>query len=81
MSWDIGVTPYQPAPFQWARRYDALLKLIKGDWWLAPTSMTTDAHGQVIFTGFLGDYELRSGSQRIPFALNDKGESSLAIQI
>lgn len=61
--------------------YDALLKLIKGDWWLAPTSMTTDAHGQVIFTGFLGDYELRSGSQRIPFALNDKGESSLAIQI
>ncbi len=26
LSWDIGVIPYQPIPFQWARRYRALLK-------------------------------------------------------
>lgn len=24
LSWDIGVIPYQPIPFQWARRYQAL---------------------------------------------------------
>lgn len=26
LSWDIGVIPYQPIPFQWARRYEAVLK-------------------------------------------------------
>lgn len=25
-TWDFGVIPYQPAPFQWGRRYDALLQ-------------------------------------------------------
>ena len=25
LTWDFGVIPYQPAPFQWARRYRALL--------------------------------------------------------
>jgi hypothetical protein len=25
-TWDFGVIPYQPAPFQWGRRYDALRK-------------------------------------------------------
>jgi len=24
LTWDFGVVPYQPAPFQWARRYEAL---------------------------------------------------------
>jgi hypothetical protein len=24
LTWDFGVIPYQPAPFQWARRYEAL---------------------------------------------------------
>jgi hypothetical protein len=24
LTWDFGVIPYQPAPFQWGRRYDAL---------------------------------------------------------
>jgi hypothetical protein len=26
LSWDIGVIPYQPVPFQWARRYQGLLR-------------------------------------------------------
>ncbi len=25
LTWDFGVVPYEPAPFQWARRYEALL--------------------------------------------------------
>jgi hypothetical protein len=25
LTWDFGVVPYQPAPFQWGRRYQALL--------------------------------------------------------
>ncbi|HSK32588.1 MAG TPA: endo-1,4-beta-xylanase [Propionicimonas sp.] len=38
--------------------YDALLGLIKGDWWLKPTRMRTDRDGRVRVTGFLGDYDV-----------------------
>lgn len=34
LTWDFGVIPYQPAPFQWGRRYDALLKA-REEWGLA----------------------------------------------
>jgi len=33
LSWDIGVIPYEPIPFQWARRYEGLLKAHR-DWGL-----------------------------------------------
>ncbi len=33
VTWDIGVIPYQPIPYQWKRRYDALLKA-HADWGL-----------------------------------------------
>ena len=36
--------------------YDALLGLIKGDWWLSPTEMLSDADGVVTIEGFAGDY-------------------------
>ncbi len=34
LSWDFGVIPYQPAPFQWDRRWQALLKA-REDWGLS----------------------------------------------
>jgi len=37
--------------------YDALYGLIKGQWWLTPTSVVTDENGQFEITGFKGDYE------------------------
>ena len=40
--------------------FDALRGLIKGDWWLPPTRMVTDDEGRIRFSGFLGDYEVRS---------------------
>ncbi len=33
LSWDIGVIPYEPAPYQWKRRYDGLLRAHR-DWGL-----------------------------------------------
>ncbi|MDG6105650.1 endo-1,4-beta-xylanase [Dactylosporangium aurantiacum] len=36
--------------------YDALESLIKGEWWLPPTSMHTSADGTLTVRGFLGDY-------------------------
>jgi len=34
LTWDFGVIPYQPAPFQWGRRYAALLKA-RQEWGLS----------------------------------------------
>lgn len=38
--------------------YDALHGLIKGEWWLAPTTLRTDGEGRVPVSGFLGDYRV-----------------------
>jgi len=35
--------------------YEALLKLVKGKWWMPPQTLTTDSAGQVRFRGYLGD--------------------------
>jgi GH35 family endo-1,4-beta-xylanase len=36
--------------------YHALRDLVRGEWWLAPTELRTDAQGSVTVRGFLGDY-------------------------
>ena len=36
--------------------YDALMELIKGQWWSGERTLRTDEQGQVEFDGFLGDY-------------------------
>jgi endo-1,4-beta-xylanase len=61
--------------------YNALLQLVKGDWWLAPTRLTTDASGQFSFSGFLGDYEFTLGNQKIIFSLKEKGEVHVSINL
>ena len=38
--------------------YDAMMDLVKGEWWLAPTTMRTDDAGRVTVTGWLGDYDV-----------------------
>jgi endo-1,4-beta-xylanase len=38
--------------------YDALRGLVKGEWWLAPTRLRTDAHGRVTVRGWPGDYSV-----------------------
>lgn len=86
--WDITDGHWLKAPSGLLRSdqtpkpaYEALLKLIKGEWWLPPTTMTTDKQGQIHLTGFLGDYELRSGSQTITFSLNEKGSMALTLAL
>ncbi len=60
--------------------YEELMKLIKGEWWLAPTRLTTDAAGRFTFTGFLGDYQISLGAQKKSFSLKENGEATLAIE-
>lgn len=45
--------------------YQELMNLIKGEWWMHPTTMVTDENGQITFNAFPGEYELTfQGSAR-----------------
>ena len=86
--WDLSDGGWLNAPAGLLRQdhtpkpaYEELLKLIKGEWWLAPTKMTTDANGQISFTGFLGEYEVLLDRQRIAFTVKDKGEAHIAVNV
>lgn len=56
--------------------YHALHGLVKGEWWLAPTTVVTDAEGRVAVNGFAGEYQLSAvttfdaGAQPTRFALS-----------
>jgi endo-1,4-beta-xylanase len=53
--------------------YDALARLVKGDWWLKPTKVMTDAKGQARVEGFAGDYLLTMAGKIRTFALARPG--------
>ena len=61
--------------------YDELEKLIKGEWWLPPTRMTTDANGQIAVVGCLGDYQVSVGREQAAFTLPQAGEVALSISL
>lgn len=86
--WDISDGHWLNAPAGLLRRdetpkpaYDELLKLVKGDWWLSPTTFTTDDHGQLTFTGFLGEYDLSVGKQTVRFTIDEKGAAQVTIDL
>ena len=86
--WDLSDGGWLNAPAGLLRRdhspkpaYQALLKLIKSDWWLSPARVTTDASGKIFFTGFRGGYELAVGTHKYPFSVQEKGKASIAISI
>jgi hypothetical protein len=51
--------------------YDALHRLVKGDWWVPPTTVQADADGAVAVTGFRGSYVARSQGVEVEFRLTD----------
>jgi hypothetical protein len=61
--------------------YQALLGLIKGDWWLPPTPYVTDAEGYLRLDGFLGDYELSCEGARQAFKLAQAGPANLTVKL
>jgi GH35 family endo-1,4-beta-xylanase len=86
--WDLSDGGWLNAPAGLLRKdhtpkpaYEELRKLIKGEWWLAPTKLTTDANGQLSFTGFRGEYEVSLDKQHITFAVQDKGEAHITIEV
>ncbi|MFG1861328.1 endo-1,4-beta-xylanase [Microbispora bryophytorum] len=61
--------------------YDALRSLVKGEWWLPPTTMVTDADGRVRFDGFLGEYEITAGGRSVTFTLDEPGDAEVAVSL
>ncbi|SDQ64815.1 endo-1,4-beta-xylanase [Quadrisphaera sp. DSM 44207] len=61
--------------------YDALRGLVRGEWWLPPTTLRTDAEGRVRVRGFLGDYRVTAGGASAPFALAQPGEVSVEVAL
>lgn len=57
--------------------YEALMKLIKGEWWTSEQALTTDREGRVTVSGVRGDYEIRCEAGRAVFTL-DRGHASEA---
>jgi endo-1,4-beta-xylanase len=86
--WDITDGGWLKAPAGLLRQdqtpkpaFKALEKLIKGEWWLSPVKMATDAAGQLSFTGFLGEYELELEGKKIPFHVKEKGQDALTLEV
>jgi endo-1,4-beta-xylanase len=59
--------------------YDALAKLIKGEWWLPPTRMITDDAGRLRFSGFLGAYRLALDGKPVTFSLDAAGTAEVEV--
>lgn len=49
--------------------YESLRGLIKGEWWLAPTTLRTDDAGRVVVRGWFGDYEATGQGRTATFAV------------
>jgi endo-1,4-beta-xylanase len=49
--------------------YEALRRLVKGEWWLPATVLRTDDAGNLEVPGFLGDYQLSHGGRTAGFTI------------
>jgi GH35 family endo-1,4-beta-xylanase len=83
--WDLYDGLWLNAPSGLLRRdgspkpaYEELLKRVKGEWWLAPTELHTDAQGVVQVTGFAGTYEVEVNGKKQAFTLS-KGQEQTEV--
>jgi endo-1,4-beta-xylanase len=61
--------------------YEALHGLVKGDWWLAPTTMVTDDAGRLTLTGFLGEYGVTWSDRTAIFRLDEPGAATVEVRL
>jgi len=61
--------------------FDALHRLVKRDWWLAPTRLATDDDGRLAFTGFLGEYECSWGDASATLVLDRPGSCAMEARL
>ena len=61
--------------------YERLHGLIKGDWWLPPTTLRTDDAGRVRVDGFLGDYDVTWRGRSARFSLDEPGSTAVSAKL
>jgi GH35 family endo-1,4-beta-xylanase len=61
--------------------YDALMNLIKGEWWISPHTARTDEFGCVQVHGFAGDYKARYGGQDFAFTIGAQTEGDFDVRV
>ncbi len=61
--------------------FDALHGLVKGEWWLPPTTMITDDTGTLRFNGFLGDYVVTADGEEASFRLDAADDAVLDVRL
>jgi GH35 family endo-1,4-beta-xylanase len=61
--------------------YEALMKLVKKDWWTGEQKLTTDASGKVAFRGFLGAYAVEAAGGKGQFAVDKAGSVQASVQV
>ncbi|QDB78952.1 1,4-beta-xylanase [Georgenia wutianyii] len=59
--------------------FDALHGLLKDEWWLAPTTLRTDAEGRVSVRGFRGEYAVSASGARAAFTLDRDGDVEVTL--
>lgn len=55
--------------------YDALRGLVKGEWWLPPTTLRTDGEGRVTVRGWPGEYSVTAGGGSATWTLRPDAPS------
>ncbi len=61
--------------------YRELRRLIKGEWWLPPTTVRSDDDGNIGVEGFAGDYLVRVGEAQALIDLGEPGAVSRQLTI
>ena len=61
--------------------YEALMRLVRKEWWTGPLDLKTDGQGKVRFRGYLGDYEVRAGAAGGAFELPKPGEAAVTVTL
>ena len=61
--------------------YDALRGLVKEDWWLPPTRVTTDDAGRVGIEGFAGGYRVTADGADATLDLGTPGATTARLQL
>ncbi len=85
--WDLSDGGWLNAPAGLIRKdgstkpaYEALLKLVKDEWWSAPTKLATDSNGKIRFSGFLGEYELVYSGIYKSFSLTKENATAISVE-
>lgn len=61
--------------------YHALHDLIKGEWWMAPTTVTTDDAGRLVIDGVAGTYAVTTADAPVAVDASATGANEVTVTV